>query len=156
MLSARHSPVGLRSPFCLVASFASFASLSRYFAAVQHDRAKQVFRGSSARGSKPCNKLSLNFCKPLLMRVPGIFRQGFNTMSEVCTSASPYLCGFQRFTFSPCSKEHCRVLNPCMHLHIRAPQTAVNPNFMASTASGNPYRVAQAYPAAMTINTFRQ
>jgi hypothetical protein len=138
----------------LLSSSALLFSPLRPFVAVQHYRYNKRFRGSTSRGSGPKTNLTLNVCRPLSMRVSGIFRQGFRIMPEVCTSAGPYSCWYQGFTFSPCSKEHCRGLNPCMHLHIRAPQTAVNPNLMASTASGHPHLGADTSPISKTIKTF--
>ena len=66
------------------------------------------FRGLGVQGFRPLLRFSVNLCKPLYMRVSGIFGQGFRKVSAVQTPASPYPCGFQAFTTYQCSKEHAR------------------------------------------------
>ena len=110
-------------------------SVARYYPCVR--ALGGVARGLIGRGLNPSEKFRLNPCEPLSMRVLGIFRQGFKKVADVCTSASPYPCGFQGCTNFLCSKEHCRGVNPCMHLRIRAPGSAVNPNLRLTSPDAN-------------------
>jgi hypothetical protein len=142
-----------------LAIFSIVSSLACRFAALHNSRKRWGFRGSGIQGFKPLPEYSV---ERLEAPIHAGFRgsrpticQGFRGSPEFCMPASPYPCGFQRFTFSPCSKEHCRVLNPCMHLHIRATPTAVNPYPVANTSGCGPPRFRQRhpYPTAVQLPT---
>lgn len=103
----------------LLVSFASFVTVK--LIAITSRKT----RGSCDWGSNPMPKLALNLCKSISMRVSGIQAPEVQQVSMSLNACKPLSMRVPEVHSSTMLYEHCRVLNPCVHLRIRALQIAV-------------------------------